>query len=146
MKKSPKIDTKIQISDSTKKPRFENILESKIPVWQFHAMDFNGPFSWHPEEKIPTSTLLEIHNKLSQFESMTWHEIEGGKHHFSAVSSLSKEAKNRLTFLKQDDIDELFSLRLTGTQRVWGIRVGPVFKILWWDPKHLVYPSTKKHT
>jgi len=23
---------------------------------------------------------------------------------------------------------------------------GPVFNLLWWDPKHLVYPVAKTHT
>jgi len=141
--KKPKVDSKIQIAESSKKPRIENFSEKKMPVWQFNAMDLSGPFHWHLEE---INIFREIRNKLSQFESMTWHEIEGDKHHFASVSAISKEAQDRLITLKQDDIDQLFSLRLTGTQRVWGIRIGSIFKILWWDPKHLVYPSKKKNT
>jgi len=140
--KRPKIDPKIQIEASIKKPRIENYSEIQTPVWQFNFMDFEGPWSW----QIPAATFLEIRDKLSQFESMTWSEIEGPSHHFAEVSNLCKEAQDRLVELKQDDIDHLFSLRLSGRQRVWGIRAGPIFKILWWDPEHIVYPSLKKHT
>lgn len=45
-----------------------------------------------------------------------------------------------------DDLDQLFSLRLTVRKRVWGIKEGNIFWILWWDPEHEVCKSHKKHT
>lgn len=54
------------------------------------------------------------------------------------------EAQTRLEELKLDDEEELFRFRLDGTARVWGIREGRVFKILWWDPEHEICPSNKR--
>ncbi len=77
---------------------------------------------------------------------MRWHDIERSGSHFIDVSALTKTARDRLAELGQDDEDELFSIRLTGRERVFGIRDRWIFKILWWDPDHQVCPSYKKHT
>ena len=36
--------------------------------------------------------------------------------------------------------------RISGPGRVWGIREEHVLDLLWWDPRHEVCPSPKKHT
>jgi hypothetical protein len=43
-----------------------------------------------------------------------------------------------LTEIDRDDLDHLWGIRLTGTERVWGMLDGAVFSLLWWDPDHLV--------
>jgi len=43
-----------------------------------------------------------------------------------------------------DAVEDLFSLRLTGKKRLWGIRDRHVFKVFWWDPEHGVCPSELK--
>ncbi len=53
------------------------------------------------------------------------------------------KAQSRLLHLKLDDEEELFRFRLDGESRVWGIREGRVFRILWWDPGHEICPSAK---
>ncbi len=108
-------------------------------------MDMDGPFGWNApiEEMAP---LLYVLPKLKDFETMTWQEISGHRHHSIPVDTLSANAKRRLSDLKLDDIDEVFSLALTGTQRVVGIRDQNVFRVLWWDPEHRVCSSHKKHT
>ena len=52
----------------------------------------------------------------------------------------------RLRELQQDDSDGLYELRFGGKERVWGIRRDDRFCILWWDPEHMVCPSTLKNT
>ncbi len=74
--------------------------------------------------------------------------LVGAKHrnHTVLVSRLSPEAQKRLREIKQDDLDELTSLRLSGRERVWGIRESGIFHLLWWDPEHRVFPTTRQHT
>jgi hypothetical protein len=64
--------------------------------------------------------------------------------HWISVSRLPQEAKNRLVAIKLDDVDQLFSLRLSGTRRLWGLREDSTFFVVWWDPHHRVYPVEKK--
>ncbi|MDQ2731557.1 MAG: hypothetical protein M3Y56_07855, partial [Armatimonadota bacterium] len=66
------------------------------------------------------------------------HPVELGK--------LCKAAQDRLVEIRQDDAATLFSLRIGGQGRIWGVRDGPTLRILWWDPQHEVCPSLKKHT
>jgi hypothetical protein len=118
--------------------------EEKRPVWRFQIVDFEGPFGWL--ECKPRVKLRDVIQKLGNFESMKWHEIEGSQSHFISVESLSKPAQDRLLEIGQEDIDQVFSLRLMGAERVIGIRDRWILKLLWWDPNHEVCPSKLKHT
>lgn len=109
-------------------------------------MDMSGPFGW---QEVSKSKLLEIRGKLARFEASTWHEIlitAKNRNHTVTVDRLSPQARERLKEIQQDDLDELTSLRLTGRERVWGIRENGVFHLLWWDPEHRVYPTSLRHT
>ncbi|MDB5002120.1 MAG: hypothetical protein JWQ34_345 [Mucilaginibacter sp.] len=90
----------------------------------------------------------EVIPKLKSLEGFNWHELERQqfgkqnktKHHNVSVSKICKDAQKRLEELKLDDCDELFSLRLSGTFRIWGIRQFGFLQLLWIDPDHEVYP------
>ena len=119
---------------------------SETPVWSIRLFDLNGP--WGRTQIRPEHLWDSIFVKLKDYESMTWGSILQDKHdnHSVGTADLSKDARQRLEFLKLDDRDHLFRLRLNGTQRVWGIRDGRVMMLLWWDPDHAVCPSKLKNT
>ena len=81
---------------------------------------------------------------------MTWAQIlvEAKKqNHHVKTYELIKEAQKRLTTLKLDDYDEICSLRLDGTHRLYGILdEDGVFSIIWNDFEHEIYPSKKGNT
>lgn len=90
-----------------------------------------------------------MRQKLGYLESQTWNKItiKGKKqNHSIPVEDLCRAAQEGLLAVKQNDVAELVSLHLSGKERVWGIRDKYIFKILWWDPDHLVCPSLKKCT
>lgn len=99
----------------------------------------------HIEENI---FWTEVFPKLKDFESISWNELEKhthgkagkSKHHYVSISQLTTDAQKRLEKLQLDDIEKLFSLRLTGKIRIWGIRVRSFLRILWFDFDHSVYP------
>jgi len=104
------------------------------------------PFGWH---QVSREKILDIRHKLASFESMTWGEIliKGKQnHHLVPVERIAGRAQDRLREIGQDDVDEVVSLRLTGQERVWGILEGSVLKVLWWDPRHQVYPVELRYT
>jgi len=141
--KQPKIRINPQPSKTPKKAGFdENPLRLK-PAWRIGAMEMCDPFGWHAIDAI---TLHDIRGKLRSFESMTWSEIIGAKSHPVARNLLCKEARDRLDELRLDDLEELFSLRLSGKERVWGVLEHNILIVLWWDPDHAVCPSLKKNT
>ena len=100
-----------------------------------------GAWGWHV---ATTERLLKyIIPKLHNFESMTWADIPGTGSHEIIVDQICREAQDRLVEIDKNDEDTLFSLRLTGKRRVWGIRRGAILHLLWWDPEHSVYPTQR---
>jgi hypothetical protein len=129
--------------DSSKIPRSPQIQPTGEPVWKFGRIDFDGP--WCPK-CLSKDLLLQIVQRLKSFEQSSWKDLENGGSHFIDVQEIIQEAKNRLVKLKLDDTDQLFSLRLSNRERIWGLRFIDTFSILWWDPDHQICPSFKKHT
>lgn len=149
-KKKPKKPTHKKFPEINKVPRGIEKVEQigeEYPSWHLRILDRNGDWGW---EGIDERTIWkDIHSKLSELERKTWNEIlikESYKNHFVLISKICPRAQKRLKKIKQDDIDGLVSLRLTGEKRVWGIKRGNVLKVLWWDPYHTVCPSLKRHT
>ncbi len=119
----------------------------QTPAWCLAIFDRDG--AWGKSRcEMEEALWSEIYVKLRQYESMTWGFIYQDKkrNHDVAVESLIKEARDRLKELGLDDYDTLFRFRLSGEQRVWGIRDGRAFKLLWYDPDHEICPSLKKNT
>ncbi|HET6842159.1 MAG TPA: hypothetical protein VFK06_10825 [Candidatus Angelobacter sp.] len=113
------------------------------PAWRVARMELVDPFGWHT---IPADKLQEIRNKLGGFEGQTWGDIiskSQNNHHFMPVIKICGDAKSRLSALHMEDTDALFSLRLSGRERIWGILDNGVLIVLWWDPFHSVYPVSR---
>ena len=116
------------------------------PTWSFDAVDVNLD-KWNFFKNANESILLQ----LKSFEGMTWFDIEktsggrvkGTNNHFVKISELSKEARQEIRNLKyiDDKICSLFSLRLSGKTRMYGIReeTTGLFKIIWLDFNHEIY-------
>lgn len=142
----PKKPTRQHHPSPRKKPTTDLALlsRSKNPVWSIAKLDREGPWGW--SRVICQFFWSDIWPKMRDFESMEWEQIVANGSHEVSVDGICKDAKKQLERLKLDDVERLVSFRFTGKQRLWGIRLGNVFQILWWDPNHEVYPSTLKHT
>lgn len=152
-KKGPKV--KEQPSAGT--PKIGNEPESydrhKIS-WQFGKLDISHErWGWHNfshQHFWDTFTQRD----LKHIESMTWAELRsatggrarGTNHHAISVDDLCREAQEQLEVLNLDDQDQVFSIRLTGTTRVVGIRAGSAFQVLWYDENHEICPAGMRHS
>lgn len=110
--------------------------------WRFSSLDFDGPWGWASAD---LATLRQVHQKLCHFEKRTGAEVFGPNvgHKMIAPDHLPKKASRRLGELGVDDTDKLCELRLTGKQRVWGLRQENIIHLLWWDPEHTVFASRR---
>ena len=154
-KKKKKPTAKVKIKE-VKRPRTDlsNYPESSInenPVWKLGKIDFAGEWGFNNIDN--GSTLKNLHQKLKNFESMTWGEIEkkrgksGKLNHFMTIDKISANAQERFEKIRlSEEYDTLYSFHLSGTERLWGIRENEIYYILWWDKHHTVYPVGKKHT
>lgn len=82
--------------------------------------------------------------KLVSYESMTWAQIEqavGGKargnlNHYVEVMNCRPRAQERLREIGLDQTERIYSLRLEGKLRVYGLREGAILILIWHDPHH----------
>lgn len=135
----------------------ENFDKESI-CWQTHRADWDHP-DWGWNALSPRQWSRQVRDTLSGLETMTWAEIRGavgGKtrgtnHHSIPVENLCKAARDRLTVLRIDSWDTVFSLRVSNTTRIYGLKDGRALKVLWYDPHHgdprrAVCPSNMRHT
>lgn len=127
-----------------KTPRIGPAVRGGPIVWRFSSSDRDGAFAWSQLED--PATYKRVMERLHQFETMEERDIIGAGCHAVEIERCCKEARDRLAVIKLDDIDELFSFRITGAERVWCRMQANVMLVLWWDPEHKVCPSLKKHT
>jgi hypothetical protein len=114
------------------------------PSWRLNKLELCDPFGWH---EVDRDTIDRIRKRLVDLESMTWREIlvDGRKQHHSVkIGDLCPEAQRRLEAIGLDDVDRLLSLRLSATERIWGLFTQGIFNLLWWDPEHKICPSIVK--
>lgn len=107
--------------------------------------DVQGPFGFEPLNTTDATVLVR---KLASLESMTWGEIFKAKkrNHPNSTEHFAPEARKRLRQIELDDFEQLHSLRLGGTARIYGVWREGAFYVIWWDPEHRVYPVAKKRT
>ncbi len=145
-------------SKKQKTPKAQNISVSKTakasgnpdwylkqrPTWSFCRIDYE----YLPED---IDWQEDIIKKLGNYEGMTWAEImqasggrkSGTNNHFDNVSNLANFAQKRWTELHLEEYDQVFSLRLTGEKRIFGILTNAILKIIWYDKEHCFYPMSK---
>ena len=95
----------------------------------------------------------EILPHLKGFETQTWSEIllrAKKQNHSIDVDYLNKGARDRLDE-RHIEAEAVYSLRLSGTHRLYGIIDGSVFSLLWFDADHgdndtCVCRARKKYT
>jgi hypothetical protein len=159
---SPKIDSKIHIDDRKIPRRTQDPLsyEMQNPAWSFKHISKEKVWSFKPisfisesNNSLDTKCILSL---LSSYESMTWSDIKrkthdnskSSNHFIEDFNTLHEDAKNKIRSMK---IENLFSLSLGSTTRIYGILESRVLEILWFDDNHgdndtCVCRSNKKHT
>ena len=79
---------------------------------------------------------LAVWKRLGEFEKMNAAELKTARsNHKHFMSTLAKEAIERLKELQLDDLDDIWSFRVTGERRFWCIKHENIYALLWWDPE-----------
>jgi hypothetical protein len=157
--KRPAIDDRVagQINDK-KQPHSQYSqpisYDLLYPTWSFKRMERESNWVFVPDELIAhENECLDskcVLSKLAHFERMTWREIKQQQHgksgksssHFiNDLSKLHSVAQERLSALQITE--NLFSLRLEGPVRIFGVLQSQTLEILWYDNKHEIYPQEK---
>lgn len=117
------------------------------PSWRFGLVDQDGPW---PLSACTGEEMHDVVDKLRSFESMTCPELERNGEtlkHYAVEDLPTAKAAQRLVELRLDDQTRISRLRLAGKPRLYGFMDDDsTFHIVWWDPEHEVWPSTKRNT
>jgi hypothetical protein len=128
-----------------KKPKFDDSKVKGAPLsWRFSHGDKDGEFSWN--NLYLSGDLQEVIERLAAVEGLSEQKLGEDGSHSIEIHKLSKPARERLEAMQHDDLDSVFSLRVSGQKRIFCIHHGNIMRVLWYDPKHEVCPSVKKHT
>jgi hypothetical protein len=128
----------------------DNVIAGTNPLsWRFSHRDTGGPFGW---QETSSEKLAGVIARFAELEGMTWEQIKATGSHPIECARLCEAARARLVAIGHDDLDEMMSFRVMGAVRVWCIHDTSIMRVLWWDPKHEVYPTPvdkadrKKHS
>lgn len=131
----------------TKQPALEQLglAEDGYLRVRFNHTDRGGPWCLSAIDREDHLLLLE---KIESLEAMMPLEVFKGYpgKDYPTAGLPNQVALERLVELRYDDRDQISAIRVTGEKRLWGFRQGRDFSVLWWDPRHEVFPSTLKHT
>lgn len=117
-------------------------LDKETLAWHFHRLDNpHADWGWHQLQPVHWRNVLD---HLIAFEGLTWAQLKqqaggrnhGTNHHSLPISELAAGAKHRLSELHLDEFDSVFSLRISNTLRLYGVRNGRVLQLIWYDPHH----------
>lgn len=146
-------DTKTARAEATP----ESIMQLPMTFRMFDFADKEGEWSWGqlrnwclPEARGGAGCV--IRSVMTDMSRLTWSEIlaetTGGrrkrrkKHHDQSWDSLCQEAQERWLAVERTE-EDLFRFRVGGKARIWGVRQGATFFVVWWDAEHQIYPTEK---
>lgn len=117
-------------------------------TWTCDNPDCKDEWSWGIKRQWSSEVWADlIHPKLSQWEKLTWGEIDrpssdtGHKmHHNMDTAQICDEAQSRMMEIERY-ADVIFRFRLGNKRRLWGHRIVNNFEVLWFDPTHQIYPT-----
>lgn len=115
--------------------------------WRFTHVDHDGRWGF---SSVDGTTLCWLLARLAQLETMTvseaFHRGDYPGKDYNVEEIPTRAALDRLESMGLGDMTKIWALRLQGQPRLYGFLVENVFHVVWWDPKHEIWPSHKRHT
>lgn len=148
--------TEIEIASRRQPQASVNVKGAKQPVegakvdyyhlkacWRIKRLQIVEPYGFHV---VSGEEIGNLRGRLSSFETMTWNEIFllGKKqNHSIPVPELGCPRARKWMRENLPDQPELWTIRIGGAERIWGIFSEGAYQVIFWDPKHLIYPTNR---
>ena len=139
-KNNPKVKYKPTVQ---KKPVIAPLFENNEGTIIFSFQWFDSVSRWGQSKEV---NFWDVAEKLKSFEQRQWKHLAGytKRDHPIEFHKLEKEAQEYIGRTGIfDDHDEIWSLHLDGTKRLWGLKYQRYCMVIWWDPDHKICPSLK---
>lgn len=131
---------------SQKKAKLTPRIEAEGNTVLFSFQWFDSGRKWGSKAK---HKFWAIADKLKSSEGRTWAQLSADRNdHYIGLDKFPTKTKKVIVKRGLDEFDGLWSLRITGGCRLWGVRwqESRYFMVVWWDPDHKAYPVNKRYT
>jgi hypothetical protein len=108
-------------------------------AWRVSKIQLIDPYGWH--DLNPTE-ITRIQLKLATFERNTWKELfvrDAKWNHRISSGDLKCPVAKAWMKAHMPDQPYLWTLRLSNTERVWGILSERAYLVVFWDPEHKIW-------
>ncbi len=108
-------------------------------AWRISKIQMTAPYGWHV---MTAQEVAQVKQKLETFEKSTWKELfVDNKHRNHRISAADLKCPIARKWMKDNmpDQDYLWTLRLSGAERIWGILSQDAYQIVFWDPDNLIW-------
>lgn len=117
-------------------------------VVRWARFDFDGPWCLGLSD---STAIVDLMRRLKAFESMRPIDIFGTTKSYPGTDYdvarvPNQDAVKRLSLLGFGDETRISRLQIGGLPRLYGFRRDPEFYAVFWDPKHVIWPPTLRHT
>jgi hypothetical protein len=130
----------IPSGDKTPKIASEpSFYDDRKAAWRISKIQISSPYGWH---ELTAPEVAEIKEKLGTFEKNTWRELfvrDARLNHCIPSNELKCPIARKWMTINMPDQPYLWTLRLSGAERVWGILSEGAYQIVFWDPQHLIW-------
>lgn len=125
----------------------ENSVYDETVVVNFGNADQEGQWSWGADRNWDSAQQTDLEAFFIALGEINWRTLYQDQNHGDRpTSAYCAEAYQRWCILDFEQFDTVFRFRLTGACRLYGIRMGNCFYLIWLDLNHLIMPSILKHT
>ncbi len=103
----------------------------------------SDPYGWH---NLTADEANQVRSKLSTFEKNTWREIfvrDARLNHRISAGELKCPIARAWMRSNMPDQPYLWTLRLSNMERVWGILSEGAYQIVFWDPEHRIWETSR---
>ena len=116
-----------------------SLYDERKAAWRVSKIQLADPYGWH---EIGPNDALQLKRKLADFEKSTWKELFVTNARFNhRIQSDQLKCKIARKWMQDNMPDQpfLWTLRLSGAERIWGILSEGAYQIIFWDPEHLIW-------
>ena len=115
-------------------------------AWRLGKIQLADPYGWHV---LGATEMAEMKDKLGYLESSTWKDVfvrDARNNHMIEAAKLKCPIARKWMVDHLPDQPLLWTIRVSGSGRIWGIISEGAYQIVFWDPEHLIWPTPLKNT
>ncbi|QMV18848.1 hypothetical protein GOB94_09255 [Granulicella sp. 5B5] len=131
-----------EVPSGEKNPKIASepsLYDDRKAAWRVAKIQLTDPYGWH---EISANDASQIKVKLAVFEKNSWKELfvrDARFNHRIQSDQLKCPIARKWMAENMPDQPYLWTLRLSGSERIWGILSEGAYQVLFWDPQHLIW-------